>query len=372
MLKYLLMGGVREPTYELWGVGYNQYGSLGQSNNTNYSSPVQIGSYHVVDAAAGSNFGCYILDDGTMWGSGYDNNTGQCGLGVNYPTSSPGQLGSSSDWARCSGGGALRAVKNDGTLWAWGSNNRGQLGLGHGTDNTTRTPTQVGALTDWDINDKATNHGSGYEQCYIKDDGQLWMWGENLYGTFGLSTITRYSSPVTVGSPNEYDQVATGANHMILLKPNGTIWASGRNGTWGALGNGSTTDLSSPVQIGTSTDWVKVRAFDLGCFAINAGGELYSWGHNWVGQQGHGDTTYRSTPTQVGALTDWDDISSAQAVVRAIKTDGTVWAWGHNDKGGLGDGSSIDRSSPVQVWSGGEYKYTTRSSHQTSYLLKEV
>jgi alpha-tubulin suppressor-like RCC1 family protein len=75
---------------------------------------------------------------------------------------------------------------------------------------------------------------------------------------------------------------------------------------------------------------------------------LWSWGYNGDGQLGDGTTTNKSSPVQIGALTTWSKISGGYFSM-AIKTDGTLWSWGYNNKGQLGDGTTINKSSPVQV-----------------------
>ena len=92
---------------------------------------------------------------------------------------------------------------------------------------------------------------------------------------------------------------------------------------------------------------------------------LFTWGRNAYGQLGDGTTTNRSSPAQVGLLTDWSKITAAgyEQFGAAIKTDGTMWSWGRNGYGRLGLGDTTNRSSPVQIgalttWSivaGGDY-----------------
>ena len=58
---------------------------------------------------------------------------------------------------------------------------------------------------------------------------------------------------------------------------------------------------------------------------------LWSWGYNNVGQLADGTTTNRSSPVQVGTLTDWTaNISVRYNAIFAIKKDGTLWTWGTN------------------------------------------
>jgi len=45
----------------------------------------------------------------------------------------------------------------------------------------------------------------------IKTDGTLWTWGYNSNGQLGQENLTRYSSPVQVGSETEWlDAISSG------------------------------------------------------------------------------------------------------------------------------------------------------------------
>lgn len=132
------------------------------------------------------------------------------------------------------------------------------------------------------------------------------------------------------------------------------LWTWG-NGLYGRLGDGTTIDRSSPVQIGALTSWLKVSAGNYNTAAIKTDGTLWSWGYNSKGTVGNGTSggvgsgQSKSSPVQIGSLTNWLNIASGRYIVAAIKTDGTLWTWGQNNKGQLGLGDTTDRSSPVQV-----------------------
>ena len=93
----------------------------------------------------------------------------------------------------------------------------------------------------------------------IKTDGTLWVWGNNVSGRLGLGDITNRSSPVQVGTLTNWSSVSAGS-HTMAIKTDGTLWAWGSNGS-GRLGLGDITDRSSPVQVGALTNWYSV---DLG------------------------------------------------------------------------------------------------------------
>jgi len=80
--------------------------------------------------------------------------------------------------------------------------------------------------------------------------------------------------------------------------------------------------------------------------ALRNDGTVWTWGWNEHGQLGDGTTTNRHTPVQVQNLTNVTAISTNSFHTVALRNDGTVWAWG---AGQLGDGTTTDRHTPVQV-----------------------
>ena len=86
-------------------------------------------------------------------------------------------------------------------------------------------------------------------------------------------------------------------------------WGSGSGG---ALGLSSTTNYSSPVQVGSLYTWSKVKAAYNSVAAIKTDGTLWTWGYNGYGQLGLGNTSSYSSPKQVGSLTNWNTVSSGR------------------------------------------------------------
>ena len=128
----------------------------------------------------------------------------------------------------------------------------------------------------------------------------------------------------------------------------------GYNGP-GRLGQNNRTSYSSPVQLGSATNWTQSSTNNGETGMINTDGELWMMGQNRYGllgqNEGGNPATAYSSPVQVPGTT-WDTIIMRTYHVLATKTDGTMWAWGSNNRGGLGQnqsGNPVSYSSPVQI-----------------------
>ena len=127
------------------------------------------------------------------------------------------------------------------------------------------------------------------------------------------------------------------------------------------MGNGSTADRSTPIQVkgaGGSGNLTGVAQIDGGSehtCALLTDESVRCWGRNNQGELGidpHADQQY---PVQVdgrggsGTLADVDAVSAGRDHTCTLHGDGTVSCWGRNDRGQLGDGTTTGRTSPIQV-----------------------
>ena len=275
---------------------------------------------------------------------------GQLGLNDGVSRSSPTQIGSAINWNKLgAGNGCFFGIKTDGTLWSWGFNSSGQLGRNNSQDTllAASSPVQVGSGTDWSYVNIA---GSGVASA-IKTNGTLWTWGYNSSNLY-LPGISGYrSSPVQIGSNTNWLRSYT--NYASAgIKTDGTLWAWGTN-FYGQLGGNNTVYKSSPTQVGTDTNWSIIGNGNGNMLGIKTNGTLWAWGNNNYGQLGLNDAVVRSSPVQVGSGTDWSDVvtTSNGPGIFALKTNGTIWSWGRNINGNLGQNDAIHRSSPTQIGS---------------------
>ena len=332
----------------IWGWGDNSQGAVGDNTNVTRSSPVQIGTRNdwtnISEGNPAGLTGFATRSDGTLWAWGYAISHQ---LGIFHPASEIAKVMTQRKFTNLSAGGShSMAVSDDGTLWGWGQNTSGQLGTGN-TTSTTSSPVQIGTLNDWSKVFSAYAYTTS-----IKTNGTLWAWGvNNNYGQLGLGDKVSRSSPVQIGTLTNWSTIAVGNNHALALKTDGTIWSWGYNGN-GELGQSIVTSInrSSPVQIGTRNDWTWIGAGSNHSMAVRSDGTLWTWGSSVRGEGGRGTTTAVSSPVQIGTLTNWSKIQGGGYFTLAVKTDGTLWGWGNNGFGQLGQvNSTANRSSPVQI-----------------------
>jgi alpha-tubulin suppressor-like RCC1 family protein len=185
----------------------------------------------------------------------------------------------------------------------------------------------------------------------------IWAWGYNSSGQIGQGNTTDYSSPKQVGALTTWKNMGVGGNFTFVVDPSGQLWAWGANDQ-GQLGVGNLVNRSSPTQVGALADWPttstrKIMGGDAHTVIIKPNGTLWVMGQNTSGQLGLGNTTRYSSPKQVGSLTNWASLGVGQGSLAcaAIKTDGTLWVWGSNEYGqlGLNTPAGSNSSSPTQV-----------------------
>jgi LruC domain-containing protein len=194
----------------------------------------------------------------------------------------------------------------------------------------------------------------------IANDGTLWGWGYNASGQLGNGTYTNATSPVPLGTG--YATLSPGSGHTLAIKTDGTLWAWGEN-DYGEVGIGTVTaqGINTPMQVGNASNWAAVSAGRFHSLALTTDGSLYAWGRNnnaslasGAGQLGNNTTTDSSVPILIG--TGYSQVAAGTFFSAALKTDGTVWTWGWSKFDPLGNGvegsPSVNVLAPAQVMSG--------------------
>ena len=242
------------------------------------------------------------------------------------------------------------AIDSADHLWVWGSNSAGQFGDGTTVDSSVPISPD-GEAGFWSKIAVSANNSAA-----ITLDGALYVWGSNFYGQFGNSSTTAGVSRVRVSG--DWADVALGAGHVLAIKKEGanrTLWAWGQNLN-SQVGfeklDARTTTQSSPKKVSALLNWEKVAAGDNHSLGL-AGGKLWGWGQNVLGQVGNGSNLDVTSPTKIGTA-DWTVIAAAGSTSAGIQAAGRkLFVWGSNDKGQLGDGGTQPTSTPKEFETAG-------------------
>ena len=334
----------------LYGWGYNANGSLGDNTTVSKSSPVQLAgavatsSWSLVSSANEVTVG---LINGALYAWGL-NSTGRLGLTDVVPRSSPVRVGTSS-WASVAAG----ASGTVGTISGQGGFGWGRINVPGATSNRS-SPVYVNSLS-----------YASMAQVLAAADGffavdstlsNLFYWGFSTAVYTNQVTVST-SSPVQISSDTNWSGLAASRLAAYATKTTGALYAWGAN-EYGQLGLGDTFTRISPSQIGSSSWSAVVSHCDAThAVAISAdGSSMYAWGLNSFGQLGNGSTSNRSSPTLVASSytgTGFNDVAVGSNFTAFISNiDNSLWVWGSNTQGQHGDGGVTSKSSPVQVMVG--------------------
>ncbi|HMN01469.1 MAG TPA: hypothetical protein PKC17_01725 [Geobacter anodireducens] len=350
-------------TLAVW--GNNESGQLGDGTTTSaatpkrfrlgfatYSSGVATGASHTLAIARFDN-----VSGVRAWGS---NSAGQIGHDpATVPTSAtPVKIGGFGGAVQQVAAGGLHSLAlAGGTVWAWGSNGAGQLALNPISSATRFAPRQVEAAK-LPITPTAIVAGGSHSIAYTSTEA--YAWGNNASGQLGNGTTLSSHMPQKVQLPSSITirKISAGGSHNLALDSTGKIWAWGNN-AYGQLGNGTTTNQSTPVQLTPPagiTGFIDVCAGPSHSVAVANDFTVYAWGFNTLGLLSVGTTGDQLSPAQVrdasnAPLSDVERVVLLGSFFTIVKKHGPggLWSWGYNGYGQLGDGTTSNRIAPVQV-----------------------
>lgn len=251
----------------------------------------------------------------------------------------------------------------DGQARCWGETYFGAVGNGQtGTFALdVLRPEAVVGLTD------AAGISSGDRHtCVVTTGNGARCWGRGNSGQLGfLIPFLSYGAPGTVvldGSPlTGVTQVSAGGLHTCarMADTRAYCWGSNTSGQLGGAGTpfpGGPGPVSVRVPPNPLLGVAQIAAGQAHTCAVMLDATVACWGENGDGQLGNGTTSDTSTPTQVldvdgvGALTDVAQVVAGLDTTCARLTTGQARCWGNNSGGGeIGDNGTVDRQLPVMV-----------------------
>ena len=146
---------------------------------------------------------------------------------------------------------------------------------------------------------------------------KMYAAGNNSFGLLGDNTVVNKSSPTAV-----LFSIAANASSPVQVSSE------------------SYDNLyeSSPVQVG-SDSWNLITAGENHSLGTKSSGLLYAWGLNENGQVGDSTTINKNSPVQISTATTWVDVGAGYNHNVVEKSDGSAYTFGNNSDGQLGDGT---------------------------------
>ncbi len=280
--------------------GYNIYGSLGNGTTTNSSIPVTVPNISASAISIGGRRVCVTAQGDNTIAKGAIQCWGGYNKGGLTPVLLPGTHDGISIGVGDAGGNGFGCTSTtNGTVWCWGYNSHGELGNGTAYWNSGDSLALAKVL---DITTATAVSAADYESCALLKDGTIKCWGYYVSGPGGAQ---KNPTPVTMTGIPTATAVSVGTFGSCALLKDGTIRCWGED-SLGGLGNGTTidakvTDIYTPVTVtGIATAIAISSGYSHTC-AVLTGGAVQCWGQNNYGKLGDGTTTDRSTPVTVFA-----------------------------------------------------------------------
>ncbi|OAH58662.1 hypothetical protein AWH48_16830 [Domibacillus aminovorans] len=340
---------------EVWSTGYNINGQLGNGTKTYSNVPVKMSlpvGRSAVSIAAGNNHTSVLLDNGEVWNVG-DNFYGQLGDGTKTDRSIPTKMSLPAGRSAVSiaaGGNQTSVILENGEVWGVGTNGSGQLGNGA----TSNSSVPVRMLIPSGRTATMITIGASFTSVLL-DNGEVWGVGANGYGQLGNGTTTMSLVLVKMTLPVDRHAVsiAAGGRFMSVLLDNGEVWNIGEN-NYGQIGIGSSLTTIKDLSKMTLPTGQSVVSISAGPYQTNVtldNGEVWSAGYNYTGALGNGTDINAKSAVKMMLPAGRSAMSAAGGFNRTSVTldNGEVWSTGHNTTGQLGNGTTTNSKVPVKM-----------------------
>ncbi len=175
--------------------------------------------------------------------------------------------------------------------------------------------------------------------CALLADTTVKCWGYNRYGQLGDGTTTDRSTPVAVSGLNDVVSLSAGWMHTCALLSDGSVQCWGYNYYYN-LGDGTLTNRTTPVAVQNVSNAVQISSDGHHSCTLLTGGTMKCWGRNSYGQIGNNTIGTRRHVTVVLGISTATSIGVGVYHSCAVLSDGTALCWGRNNIGQIGIGST--------------------------------
>ena len=339
---------------KLYGMGSNNHGQQGDGTTTDVPAYKRIGSELgvITDVVCSAYTTFFLTADGKLYGMGY-NSCGQQGDGTTTDVLAYKQIGSAYgpiSKVACSTD-TTHFITSSGKLYGMGSSSSGQLYI-HPVNANTKVPNpvQIGSNLNTTIIDVVCSDWTTY---FITSAGKLYGLGDNSYGQMAKNTSYKFSFGDLIYSDSNIavTDVTCSRYTTFFITSDGELHGIGRNNK-GQMDCG-TEDLTHNINHVIGSDLGTIT--DVACslettFFITSAGKLYGMGLNDHGQIGNGTTTNVNSPIQISSDTDIvTSVVCSNTTTFFITSTGKLYGMGQNNHGQMGNGAAADVTSPIQI-----------------------
>lgn len=180
---------------------------------------------------------------------------------------------------------------------------------------------------------------SGGHACGITTAGDAYCWGVGASGALGNGDSTDSSSPVLVSGGLKFRSISAGGSFSCAVAADSTGYCWGDN-TYGQLGDSVLGgDAAAPVHLAGGRKLTMVSAGSRHACAVTAGHAAYCWGDNANGQLGIGSVGGLAVePAPVAGGRQFAAVSAGGVHTCAATTAGAAYCWGDRSRGAVGGG----------------------------------
>ena len=358
----------------VYSIGKHSKGGLGFQEELIFPPKVIPSLQSIVSINCGNDHTVCLDMEGCVFTLG-SNEHGQLGVGQTSQTLEfthiPQKLQLPRIQQISSGYGFTICLSNDGELYSFGQNIYGQLGLGDNEESN--SPKKIESLK----NVEFVECGGYYIICKTIDNN-IYGWGFNLNGQLGIRNYKNQTLPVKCEHwPLDLIiDIKCGKFHTLVLTSKQEVYSFGDN-EFSQLGRDSkpTTYTNEVVKISSLSNIVRIECGTYHSVCINNTGDLYVFGRNKQGQLGLGNTNGRSTPVKHPSISNIIDVSSKgnQTFVKTISKE--ICAFGNNEYSQLGieTKNNSHQITPIRVfednediWCSNIFKSKAKSARSSS------
>lgn len=247
------------------------------------------------------------------------------------------------------GSGFACGLTADGEAVCWGGNRSSQLGvitpyqcIGSVNQYCGQASKNVPVYVDTPLRFELVDAGH-LHACALTADHKAYCWGNDSFDQLGTTAETGFCSdlisgeggrctakPLPVEGDHEFSSISAGWDHSCGVTTNNAAYCWG-NGTYGALGNGSTESSVTPILVSGGHSFTQVSASSTHSCGLTLSGKAYCWGRNTLGELGIGtpDDIVHPEPVAVTGDLTFSQVSAGLSNTCGVTTDRSVYCWGY-------------------------------------------